>query len=251
MKQISIHYIYRFCRQTFAIGAFFAVSVYLWVRILLHEIPFEWKEEAAVLMQLILTSWTIVALSKAGFQSLLYITTHRKQLVLHMSAHKQQLAQLLVVIIIAGFLAGCSAHALGIKKDLNTGMVTNYSGLSAEESKIIMNNEELGHTDIPLGESFIIVNEAVKGLTVKDGKISVGCSLTIADKTGAVLLSEPDLFKGNDVFEKDNINYLKCTVNTGQPMHWEEKYAVTVVFTDKFGTGKIENKVTIRMIDIP
>ncbi|MGN6437140.1 MAG: hypothetical protein ACTHMM_11430 [Agriterribacter sp.] len=251
MKQISINSFYRFCRQTFAIGALFAGSVYLWVRILLHEIPFEWKEEMAVLMQLVLTSWVIIALSKAAFQLVPYIVTHRKQLILQLNPYKQQLAQLLAVIVIAGFLAGCNAHALGIKKDLNTGMVTNYSGLSAEDSKIIMNNEVLGHTDIPLGESFIIVNEAVKGLTVKNNKVSVGCSLTIADKSGTVLLSEPDLFKGNDVFEKDSISYLKCTVNTGQPMRWEENYTVTVVFTDKFGNGKIENKVTIRMIDIP
>lgn len=109
----------------------------------------------------------------------------------------------------------------------------------------------LNHTDIPLGESFIILNEKVKGFTVKDGKVSVGCALTITDKSGKALLSEPDLFKGNDVFKKDSLDYLRCTVNTGKPMEWEQNYDVSVLFTDKYGNGKIENKVTIRAIDIP
>jgi hypothetical protein len=34
-------------------------------------------------------------------------------------------------------------------------------------------------------------------------------------------------------------------------MQWEEKYDVAVTFWDKNGNGKIENKVTIRSIDIP
>lgn len=34
-------------------------------------------------------------------------------------------------------------------------------------------------------------------------------------------------------------------------MQWEEKYDVEAVFWDKNGTGRITNKVTIRMIDIP
>jgi len=44
---------------------------------------------------------------------------------------------------------------------------------------------------------------------------------------------------------------LKCTVSTGESMKWEEKYNVAVNFWDKNGNGKIENKVTIRMIDLP
>lgn len=251
MKWFSTNYFKQFCIQTFTAGAIFAVSVYLWVRILLHDIPFEIAEESSILFQMILTSWGIIALCKAAFHSLQYVATHRTEIMLSLKPVKFQLAQLLVLIALIGILAGCNAQAMGIKKDLTTGMVTNYKGISIEESKIVMNNEILGHTDIPIGESFIILNEGVKGLTVKNNKVSVGCSLSITDKNGKVLLSEPDLFKGNDIFEKDKIDYLRCTVNTGEPMEWEEKYSVKVVFTDKYGTGKIENKVVIRMIDIP
>ncbi|MBS1577084.1 MAG: hypothetical protein JST09_17435 [Bacteroidetes bacterium] len=139
----------------------------------------------------------------------------------------------------------------GINKDLNTGLVTTYTGLVPSGTKVIMNDQVLNHTDIPLGESFVILNEKVKGFTIKDGKVSVGCALTISDKSGKVLLAEPDLFKEKDIFDKDSLDYLRCTVNTGKPMEWEQNYDVTVVFTDKYGNGKIENKVTIRAIDIP
>lgn len=251
MKQVSTKFIRHFFQQTLAMSVLFAVSVYLWVRILLHDIPFEIREEASILFEMLLTSWGIIALCKGSFHSLSFIIANRSKVIAKLKPVKYQLAQLLILVIITGILAGCNAYAQGIKKDLSTGMVSQYSGLTVEDSKIIMNDEVLGHTDIPIGESFIILNEGVKGLTVKNNKVSVGCSLVITDKNGKVLLSEPDLFKGSDTFEKDKINYLKCTVNTGEPMEWEEKYNVKTVFTDKYGTGTIENNVTIRMIDIP
>lgn len=114
-----------------------------------------------------------------------------------------------------------------------------------------MNDEVLNHTDIPIGEKFFLINDNVKGLKEKDGKISVGCSLKITDQKGKVLLDEKDLFKGEDVFKKEDAKMLRCTINTGDPMQWEEKYDVQVKFWDKYGDGYIENKVTIRAIDIP
>jgi hypothetical protein len=43
-----------------------------------------------------------------------------------------------------------------------------------------MNNEVLNHTDIPVGESFILANDNIKGTVVENGKVSVGCSLQIS-----------------------------------------------------------------------
>ena len=101
-----------------------------------------------------------------------------------------------------------------------------------------MNNEILNNTDIPLGESFILINSDLDGLVVRDDKISVGASLTIANKNGKILLNAPDLFEGKDVL---HANYLKMTIPTGEPMAWEEKYDAVDTFWDKYGTGKIEN----------
>jgi hypothetical protein len=123
--------------------------------------------------------------------------------------------------------------------------------MEPEKAFLVMNNEVLNHTDIPLGESFLVVNDNIKGLQTKNGKVTVGCSLKISDSQGKVLLEEKDLFAGHDEFDEKDAKMLKCTVNTGKPMQWEEKYDVAVVFWDKNDKGKIENKFSIRCIDMP
>ena len=148
-------------------------------------------------------------------------------------------------------IACSSPVSVGVKKDLNTGLSSSYSGMEPEKAFLMMNNEVLNHTDIPIGESFLLVNDGIRGLVVKDGKVRVGCSLKISDMQGNVLLEEKDLFAGHDTFDEADAKLLKCTVNTGEPMKWEEKYKVTVIFSDKNGKGQIENNVTIRIIDIP
>lgn len=141
--------------------------------------------------------------------------------------------------------------SVGIKKDLSTGLVSSYKNLEPAKVYLLMNGETLNHNDIPLGEKFQLVNDGVQGLTEKDGKVSVGCALKITDSKGKILLDEKDLFQGEDLFDKDSASVLRCTVTTGEPMQWEQKYDVQVKFWDKYGDGNIENKVTIRAIDMP
>jgi hypothetical protein len=133
----------------------------------------------------------------------------------------------------------------------STGMTATYRNMEAEGIKLVMNDEALGHTDIPLGEKFYIINEGVKGLQIKDGKVSVGCSLQITDEKGTVLMNEADLFAGNDVFKKEDATFLRCAVGTGRPMDWDKQYFVKAKFWDKYGDGFIENSVRINIIDIP
>jgi hypothetical protein len=150
------------------------------------------------------------------------------------------------------FLIACDMPAgSSIKKDLNTGLTTTTKKMSADETILTMNGETIHHTDIPLGESFILSNNGVKGLKVNNGKVSAGCSLEITDSLGNSLLKEPDLFAGRDVFGADTTSVLKCTINTGAPMKWDETYTVRCFFWDKYGEGNIENVVKITMIDIP
>jgi hypothetical protein len=139
----------------------------------------------------------------------------------------------------------------GVKKDLTTGLTTTYKNLVLEESLLIMNDEEIHHTDIPLGESILLVNKGVSGLVEKEGKVSTGCSLEITDSAGNILLKEQDLFKGHDMFDAKDATVLKCTINTGAPMKWDETYTAKVVFWDKYGKGNISNEVKLTMTDIP
>jgi hypothetical protein len=147
---------------------------------------------------------------------------------------------------------GCKqVESKGVMKDINTGMVTHWTKTSPESVVLVMNGEQLGHTDIPLGESFQLIAKNIQGLSNKNGKISVGCALTIADKSGKPLLNEADLFAGQSEFAVADDQFLRCTINTGAPMQWEENYDVTVRFWDKNSTGQIESKFSIHMIDVP
>ena len=251
MNLITPNRLKTFFRETFFAGLFLSLAVYAWVRALLFEDPFSLRADAVVLMKTIGTAWLIMITIRLIWYIIVAIGENVRRLNLHTLFETRWTMKLSAVILLSTTLYGCNGQNSGISKDLNTGMITSYNGLTTTESKIIMNGEVLNHTDIPIGESFVITNEKVKGLTVKNNKVSVGCSLRITDKNGKILLSSSDLFKDNDVFEKEKVDYLKCTVNTGKPMKWEEMYDVSVVFSDKYGKGKIENKVRIRMIDIP
>lgn len=150
------------------------------------------------------------------------------------------------------YLSGCKSHvSAGISKSVTTGLTTSYKNLEPGNTVLVMNNEVLNHTDIPLGENFMLINDDVKGLVEKEGKVSAGCKLVIRDKQGKLILNEEDLFKNEDVFAKEKARALKCTIYTGKPMNWDENYDVAVTFWDKYGDGKIENNFSIRMIDIP
>ena len=153
-------------------------------------------------------------------------------------------------LILILLVFGCN-HKVGIKKNLETGLTATYKYMEPQKLLLVMNEEVINHTDIPIGEKFVVVNEDVEGLVSKNGKVKVGCHLKITDKSGQVLLEEKDLFAGNDEFSPENARMLKCTVTTGEPMKWEENYDVFVGFWDKQGGGRIDNKVTIKIIDIP
>ena len=154
----------------------------------------------------------------------------------------------LLVVLLA---SGCKHKLAGVKKDLATGLVTAYKEIEPAKAILIMNDEVINHTDIPIGEKFIVINDGVEGLVIKNDKVKVGCYLKIADESGKILLEEKDLFAGNDEFSPKDARMLKCTVSTGEPMKWEENYKVLVSFWDKQGKGRIDNTVTIKMIDLP
>lgn len=239
----------RFLKETFLVSLMISLPVFAWVRLIFFEVPFSLSEDLSTLMRVVFTGWLLIGGLKAGFLGLLALgyklRHHRVQI-------RRWRITALGIVLLCTLLYACEAQPVaGINKDLTTGLSTTYKGLSPERSYLLMNDEELNHTDIPIGEKFLLINKGVKGFKEKNGRIAIGCSLSIKDKNGKIILNEADLFKGHDQYAPKDAEYLKCTVNTGEPMQWEEKYDVEAVFWDKNGTGRITNKVTIRMIDIP
>lgn len=226
--------------------------IYAAVRIIFFDFPFEWAEETMLVVKMMITGASFAACISGILllaDGIHYAFIKWRTLHFTLIAKRMAIAMLLLIILISA----CNAQppAVGTVKDISTGLTATYKKIKPSKVLLVMNDEEIHHTDIPIGESFMLVNNGIKGLTVKNSKVSVGCGLTIKDKAGKILLQSDDLFKGCDILDKDSADYLKCIVHTGKPMKWEEKYYVTVIFWDKYGSGKIENKVTIRCIDIP
>lgn len=238
--------------QMFAACISVTLAVYVAVHLIFFDIEFDWMEEMLALGQMLLVATTFAGcMSTALLMADLIQYTAKKMRTLKPFLPFKKWAFTLLVVTAA--MAACNAQVpvAGVAKGPATGLIAKYNTLKPAKIMLMMNNEVIHHTDIPIGESFMLINNGVKGLTVKNGKVSVGCSLVIKDKAGKFLLNNADLFKGNDILDKDSASFLRCTVSTGSPMKWEEKYDVTVIFWDKYGSGKIENRVTIRCIDIP
>jgi hypothetical protein len=227
-----------------------AITIYILVRALFHDYNIQMGEDVSIFSKTILIG-TILGSSLFT----IYFLTEVADVLLSNKISFVLPGKILagaVVVFLFISLASCSTQiSAGIKKDFTTGLTAKYHNVEPGKVMLVMNGEVLNHTDIPLGESFVLVNDNVKGLKEKDGKVNVGCSLVIKDKNGKELLNEPDLLNGDaGLFGKD-ITYLKCAISTGAPMEWEETYAVNVTFWDKNGNGKIENNVSIRAIDMP
>ncbi|TXJ27061.1 MAG: hypothetical protein E6Q24_09045 [Chitinophagaceae bacterium] len=239
----------KFLKETFFLGLFIAVIVFAWVRVLFFEVPFSLREDSLTLFKTILTAWVIMAAFRMSWHLLLHFITALRPSLLR----KPAALRWMIILVLSAGLYACQAQttAKGFTVNGSTGLNTRYTGMVPGETKMVMNGEVLNHTDIPLGEKFTIINEGIKGLTAKGKKVAVGCSLLITDTTGKTILSEPDLFARDPEFDKDSVQYLQCKVNTGAPMEWDELYIVKVIFWDKYGQGKIENTVRIRMIDEP
>lgn len=229
-----------------------AATVYAILRVLFYEITNPVLEELWLICRLCAASFVIavsISIIILGVELLSAWVSRADQYKFRYRPLRWATAALLLCTF---FIYACNGQVLkGVKKNFSTGLTATYNNIEPEDVLLVMNDEVLNHTDIPIGESFILVNKNVKGFKEKNGKVSVGCSLVMTDKSGKKILDAKDLFEGKDVFNKEDMKYLKCTISTGEPMEWEEKYNVVATFWDKYGDGKIVNTLTFRAIDIP
>ena len=238
-------------KKSLVVTLFVSLPLYAFILLMFHDFGFSFRERSMMLLQTVVSGWLIIFGTLAACKALL---VWREKISIPKPGQLISLRRLpgAAVFLLITVLCSCKGvQPFGKKVDLVTGLTTSYTGIVPAETKMIMNKEVLNHTDIPLGEKFMIVNTGVEGLTVKDNKVSVGCALSISDKEGKQVLNEPDLFETGGVLDKDSATYLQCKINTGAPMEWQKKYLVKITYWDKYGTGKLENTVTISMEDEP
>ena len=231
-------------------SVFLSLLTYLFLRVLFFDFSIPIREEVINLSKTLLTGVGIGLLIYFLFILTGVIETLLRDWRKMRPVIKFVLPLMIIALIVLA--SACSERIkVGIKKDLSTGLVSDYSDMEPGKVMLVMNDEVLNHADIPIGEKFMLINDNISGMKTIDGKVSVGCSLMITDTTGKTIFKDDDLFKENSSFYEKDAKMLKCTVSTGLPMEAEEYYNVYVKFWDKKGKGSITNKVTIHMIDMP
>jgi hypothetical protein len=231
-----------------------ALAVYIWARLVLYEVPFSLLEDGWNLLRAFVLAWMLIILLMALLRPVYYLKLARKHIyhIMPQNSFKSWPTIAGMAISLTVILIACrETQVRGEMRQAETGLQTRFEGLRPGKAFLVMNDEQLAHTDIPIGENFQLINDPVEGLEERNGMVSVGCSLKITDQRGKLILNEPDLFKGKDLLKKEEARMLRCTISTGEPMEWEELYTAEVRFWDKFGKGSITNTVTVRMIDIP
>jgi len=66
----------RFVRRTLTLGSFFSLSVYVWVRLIFHDVPFELLQETGMILDLLFTGCCLVGLSIGVFNLLMFVADY-------------------------------------------------------------------------------------------------------------------------------------------------------------------------------
>jgi hypothetical protein len=132
------------------------------------------------------------------------------------------------------FMTSCQ-FSKGVKKDLNTGLSSSYSGLAVDD--IFLADESgnrLSQNKIKLGAKVLMVATGVDYFTEKEGKVFPGCQIILTDNKKTEILNLPDAFAGttNGMLPAE-AKTLQATLNTGQPMVAGATYHLLVRFYDK------------------
>lgn len=147
------------------------------------------------------------------------------------------------------FCMACNFSA-GVKKDLNTGLTTNYKGLHVEDSYLVDEaGNKLSSNKIDLGTTMFIVAEGVTNYKQKNGRVYPGCKILLTDAAGKEIINMPDAFaSATDGFKPEEATRLSARLSTGAPMVKGASYNLKATFFDKENKeGVIVSEVKLEM----
>lgn len=126
----------------------------------------------------------------------------------------------------------------GIKKDLNTGLTSNYNGLSVDDVYLSdAKGNKLENNKITLGNEIMIIANGVENYKLENGKAYPGCTILLTDKNKNEIINLQDAFSDlKDGLPPEQATELKAILTTGNPMMAGEKYQLYVHFYDKKNT---------------
>jgi hypothetical protein len=131
-----------------------SLFIYGFLHFIFFDFPFEAGHEALILVKL----FSVASAFALGISLILILidlaelAVRKRQQLLVAIPYKAVTVAAVVLIIILSACNGQVAVSKGIKKDLNTGLTASYSNMEPEKVLLVMNDEVINHTDIPLGE---------------------------------------------------------------------------------------------------
>jgi hypothetical protein len=245
LQQFSFHR--RLFGNVWSVVSLASLLLYAVVRILFSEFPISMNEDLHMLLQVIRISGFI---SLAIYILLIAVYWIEQQKIRRLTWRTVRIP--LITLALLAWLVSCQRkQTIGVLTDASIGMNTQYKNLEPANLRLVMNQAEIHHTDIPLGETVQLQAEQVQGFVLKNGQATIGCSLTITDEQGRILMQEPDLFAGHEQYSATDAQLLRCSISTGAPMQYDQTYTAAVRFWDKQGDGTIQTTFPIHIIDLP
>jgi hypothetical protein len=150
----------------------------------------------------------------------------------------KQLFNCLIVFL----LLSCGGNfSKGVKKDMTTGLASNYNGFAVDDIYLTdKNGTKLNSNKIVLGDEIMVIASGVDNYKLVDGKAFPGCTIILTDKNKKEILNLPDAFSSlNNGVSASEATELKATLTTGAPMQAGETYQLYVHFFDKKQTTSV------------
>jgi hypothetical protein len=159
--------------------------------------------------------------------------------------------QLLFTVIVILFYGCSGGFSKGVKKDLSTGLSTNYNGFAVDDVYLTVDGNKISSNKVSLGKQVLVVANGVDYYEEKNGKVFPGCSIELTNKEGKAILNIADAFaEMKDGFEANKASMLNATINTGNPMVVGETYHLKTRFYDKLKTtNEIISEVDLIMTE--
>ena len=153
----------------------------------------------------------------------------------------------LSIPVVLTLLFGMSCNfSQGVKKDLNTGLTTNYKGFRIDDCFLADEaGNKLSSNKVDMGTTLFIVATGVSNYKEKNGRVYPGCKVVLTDASGKELLNLPDAFADmKDGFKPEEATRLSARLSTGDPMQKGGNYNLKAVFFDK------ENKESLIVSEV-
>lgn len=133
------------------------------------------------------------------------------------------------------------------KKDSNISIESN--GLSVDDAYLSSYGQRFDSDQLQFQTKVHLNLDGVKGYSIKDDKVFIGCSMQVFDKQGNALLDEADLFAGGNGLDRNTAGNLFLALIVGTPMKLGETYLWKVKVWDKVGNGEVKTELKFKVVE--